>query len=142
MVLAFGRTDTGLPLRFTAVTVEGSTPLAAGSLLLRLGGRRQEQFGWDEAALAADGSGVEARVQRSGFDIRTTVTPAPDTQGFDIETVLTAHAEVRVVSLPEPSGEGLALYHAPYGISTSGDSFSATVGTLFSYVIALARNYN
>jgi hypothetical protein len=82
MVLTFGRTAAGQALQFTAVTADGSTLLAAGSLLLRLGGRRQERFGWDEAA----------------------------------------HAEVRVVSLPEPSAEGLALYHAPHGISTSGES--------------------
>jgi len=73
--------------------------LAVGGLLLNLAGRRTERIGWDEAGPAVDGTSLEARLRRDGFDFATTATPAPDAQGFDVETVLTARAEVRLVSV-------------------------------------------
>jgi hypothetical protein len=99
IVLTFGRTTTDRTLRLTAGAAGGLTHLAAGSLLLQLGGRRQERLVWDDAILTADGSSIEAQIRRDNFDIRTTVTAAPDAQGFDIETVLTARSELSVISL-------------------------------------------
>jgi hypothetical protein len=91
-----------IAVRLAAGIVDCSKPLAACSLLLHLGGRRREQLGWDEAALTADGSAIEARIRRDGIEIRTTVTPAPDALGFDIETVLAARPASRFRLDPEP----------------------------------------
>jgi len=89
----------GRQLQFTVDGTDDSRRLCEGSLLLRIDGCRQQQLGWDEAGAAPDGNALEARIRRDGFDIATAVTPAPDAQGFDVETVLTARAEVRLVSL-------------------------------------------
>jgi hypothetical protein len=98
IVLDVGRTASAEPLQMGAAAGGSGTALCTGNLLMHLAGRTPQQFGWDEAGLATSGS-LEARVQRGGFEIATTATPAPDAQGFDIETVLTARAEVRLVAL-------------------------------------------
>lgn len=103
IVLAFGRAAGGEPLRLEAragAKNGGSgTLLGAGGLLVHLAGTQRKSLGWDDANLAAAGCALEARIRRDGFDVQTSVKPAPDAQGFDIETVLTARAEVRLVSL-------------------------------------------
>lgn len=68
-------------------------------LLLHLAGRRSDRLGWDEASLAGAGTALEARIRRDDFDIQTSAKPAPDARGFDVETVLAARSEVRLVSL-------------------------------------------
>jgi hypothetical protein len=88
-----------LEVRRSGGEAHDAMPLAAGSLLLHLAGRPPERLRWDRADSATDGRAIEAQIRRDGFEILTTATPAPDAQGFDIETVLTACAELRVVSL-------------------------------------------
>ncbi len=95
MTLAFDPDPAGRARRFAVHDAERL--LCEGTLRLHRHGRRDEPVAWDEAARAGDG--IEARSRRDGFDVRTTVRPAPEARGFDVETVLAARAPFRVVSL-------------------------------------------
>jgi hypothetical protein len=96
VTLAFDPDPAGRAPRF--VVHAADRRLCEGTLRLHLHGRRDEPLAWDEASPARDGA-IEARVHRDGFTMRTTIRPAPDTRGFDVETVLAARTVLRVVSL-------------------------------------------
>jgi hypothetical protein len=72
----------------------------AGDILLRVAGATGPR-GACFAACSAVGGGPAARavLERHGCRVGTTVTPAPDAQGFDVVTRLTALAPVRIVGL-------------------------------------------
>jgi len=95
VTLAFDRDGAGRLSWF--VVRAGERVLGEVTLRLLLHGRRDEPLAWDE--VAARGDALEARIRRDGFDVLITAGPAPDARGFDIQTVLTVHAPLRVVSL-------------------------------------------